>query len=78
MVCYQIFERFFYSSIGDGGENPEPQHWRMLHRHYLHPHYSSSILDETINRPNNAIQSAINRAIAGKAPTSIMIPGPRL
>ncbi|WAR06908.1 AMRA1-like protein [Mya arenaria] len=34
-------------------------------RHYLHPHYSSSILDETINRPNNAVQSAINRAIAG-------------
>ena len=43
----------------------EPQDWRQLQRHYLHPHYSSSIFDETINRPSNAIQSAINRAIAG-------------
>ncbi|KAK3583922.1 hypothetical protein CHS0354_033705 [Potamilus streckersoni] len=43
----------------------EPHTWRALQRQYLHPHYSSSILDDTINRPNNAIQSAINRAIAG-------------
>ncbi|KAL3882386.1 hypothetical protein ACJMK2_028735, partial [Sinanodonta woodiana] len=43
----------------------EPHTWRALQRQHLHPHYSSSILDDTINRPNNAIQSAINRAIAG-------------
>ncbi|XP_060583975.1 activating molecule in BECN1-regulated autophagy protein 1A-like isoform X2 [Ruditapes philippinarum] len=47
-------------------EAPSDTHnWRTLQRHYLHPHYSSSILDDTINRPNNVIQSAINRAIAG-------------
>lgn len=49
----------------DSVENIEPHHWHELQRHYLHPHYSRSILDETINRPTTAIQSAINRAIAG-------------
>lgn len=47
------------------GEEEDTHHWRQLHRHHLHPHYSASILDETINRPSNAFQSAINRAIAG-------------
>ncbi|XP_062572845.1 activating molecule in BECN1-regulated autophagy protein 1B-like isoform X1 [Saccostrea cucullata] len=40
------------------------QNWQSLERHHLHPHYSVSILDNTINRPNDPIQSAINRAIA--------------
>ncbi|KAL5010312.1 hypothetical protein ScPMuIL_012617 [Solemya velum] len=39
--------------------------WYVLQRHHLHPHYSVSILDDTINRPGDAIQAAINRAIAG-------------
>uniref|UniRef100_A0A8W8J4Z2 Activating molecule in BECN1-regulated autophagy protein 1 n=1 Tax=Magallana gigas TaxID=29159 RepID=A0A8W8J4Z2_MAGGI len=38
--------------------------WQSLERHHLHPHYSVSILDNTINRPNDPIQTAINRAIA--------------
>ncbi|XP_045195541.2 activating molecule in BECN1-regulated autophagy protein 1A-like [Mercenaria mercenaria] len=50
---------------GDDEAQDDTHHWRTLQRHYLHPHYSSSILDDTINRPNNVIQSAINRAIAG-------------
>ncbi|KAL4233103.1 WD domain [Mactra antiquata] len=51
-----------HSSV-EGGQ--ESQSWRTLQRHYLHPHYSTSILDDTINRPNNVMQRAINRAIAG-------------
>lgn len=51
-----------FSLQADGSD---PADWRQLQRHHLHPHYSSSILDDTINRPNNALQSAINRAIAG-------------
>ncbi|XP_064628736.1 activating molecule in BECN1-regulated autophagy protein 1-like [Lineus longissimus] len=39
--------------------------WHQLQRRYLHPHYAVGILDETINQPNDSIQSAINRAIAG-------------
>lgn len=39
--------------------------WHSLQRHHLHPHYAVSILDDTINRPNDALQTAINRAIAG-------------
>ncbi|XP_064594886.1 activating molecule in BECN1-regulated autophagy protein 1-like [Liolophura sinensis] len=39
--------------------------WHTLQRRHLHPHYGVSILDETINRPNDALQAAINRAIAG-------------
>ena len=34
-------------------------------RRNLHPHYSVSILDETSNRQDYGLQSAINRAIAG-------------
>ena len=45
-----------------GGGDAE---WISLEQRHLHPHYSRSILDETINRPNDAMQSAINRAIAG-------------
>jgi hypothetical protein len=41
--------------------------WHQLQRRYLHPHYAVGILDETINQPNDSIQSAINRAIAGRA-----------
>ncbi|KAK3088223.1 hypothetical protein FSP39_016323 [Pinctada imbricata] len=47
--------------------NDEPAtSWHSLERHHLHPHYSVSILDNTINRPNDPIQMAINRAIAAK------------
>ena len=34
-------------------------------RRNLHPHYSVSLLDETSNRPDDGLQNAINRAIAG-------------
>ncbi|XP_033741776.1 uncharacterized protein LOC117328359 [Pecten maximus] len=44
---------------------PSTHSWHSLQRHHLHPHYSVSILDDTINRPNDALQTAINRAIAG-------------
>lgn len=44
---------------------PSSHNWHSLQRHHLHPHYSVSILDDTINRPNDALQTAINRAIAG-------------
>lgn len=43
----------------------EEHSWHALQQRHLHPHYSVSILDETINRPNDALQTAINRAIAG-------------
>ncbi|ESO88951.1 hypothetical protein LOTGIDRAFT_228915 [Lottia gigantea] len=43
----------------------EDESWHSLQQIHLHPHYSSSILDDTINRPNDALQAAINRAIAG-------------
>ncbi|KAK6170925.1 hypothetical protein SNE40_019206 [Patella caerulea] len=50
----------------DRGERPsEDESWHSLQQIHLHPHYSSSILDDTINRPNDALQAAINRAIAG-------------
>lgn len=39
--------------------------WQTLQRHHLHPHYSVSILDDTINRPQDAVQRAINHTIAG-------------
>ena len=39
--------------------------WHRLERRHLHPHYSVSILDDTINRQNDFLQAAINRAIAG-------------
>ncbi|CAC5390862.1 Activating molecule in BECN1-regulated autophagy protein 1 [Mytilus coruscus] len=39
--------------------------WQTLQRHHLHPHYSVSILDDTINRPHDAVQRAINHTIAG-------------
>ncbi len=39
--------------------------WHTLQRRHLHPHYSVSILDDTINRQNDGLQAAINRAIAG-------------
>ncbi|XP_041354781.1 activating molecule in BECN1-regulated autophagy protein 1-like [Gigantopelta aegis] len=46
-------------------EPHEERSWHALQQRHLHPHYSVSILDETINRPNDALQAAINRAIAG-------------
>lgn len=42
------------------------QNWYSLQRRTLHPHYSVSILDDTINRNDDGLQAAINRAIAGK------------
>ena len=39
--------------------------WHSLQRRHLHPHYSVSILDETVNRPEEGLQTAISRAIAG-------------
>ena len=39
--------------------------WHALQRRHLHPHYSVSILDDTINSQNDGLQAAINRAIAG-------------
>ncbi|KAK7491291.1 hypothetical protein BaRGS_00017392 [Batillaria attramentaria] len=50
---------------GAGHVLHEEHRWHALQQHHLHPHYSVSILDETINRPNDALQTAINRAIAG-------------
>lgn len=44
----------------------EETSWHSLQQHHLHPHYSVSILDETINRPYT-FQAAINRVIAGRA-----------
>lgn len=49
---------------GARGDRHDPNWIRLGHRH-LHPHYSISILDETINRQNDFLQAAINRAIAG-------------
>lgn len=58
----------FHESM-DGGASSRMLHedhrWHALQQRHLHPHYSVSILDETINRPNDALQTAINRAIAG-------------
>ncbi|XP_013397817.1 activating molecule in BECN1-regulated autophagy protein 1 [Lingula anatina] len=45
-------------------ERRQQQAWRTLQRRYLHPHYSVNILDEAINQPNDAFQTAINRTIA--------------
>ncbi|KAK7107082.1 pneumococcal serine-rich repeat protein-like [Littorina saxatilis] len=56
--------------------------WYGLEQRHLHPHYSRSILDDTINRPTDTMQSAINRAIAGvfmssgeQAVASNIVPG---
>ncbi|XP_046346371.1 activating molecule in BECN1-regulated autophagy protein 1A-like isoform X1 [Haliotis rufescens] len=43
----------------------EDRSWHALQQRHLHPHYSVSILDDTLNRPNDALHAAINRAIAG-------------
>ncbi|KAJ8315012.1 hypothetical protein KUTeg_007162 [Tegillarca granosa] len=54
----QIGDRYLDDNFGANS-------WHSLQRHHLHPHYAVSILDDTINRPNDALQTAINRAIAG-------------
>lgn len=50
----------------DGQGVGEETSWHSLQQHHLHPHYSVSILDETINRPYT-FQAAINRVIAGRS-----------
>jgi hypothetical protein len=44
-----------------GGDAP----WYSLQLQQLHPHYTRSILDDTVNRPSSSMQQTINRAIAG-------------
>ncbi len=44
----------------------EDHSWHALHRRNLHEHYSVSILDDTINRGDDGLQAAINRAIASE------------
>lgn len=40
--------------------------WHRLQRRNLHPHYSSSILDDAVNNEGNeGLQAAVNRVIAG-------------
>ncbi|KAH9519395.1 hypothetical protein Btru_075441 [Bulinus truncatus] len=41
------------------------RYWLNLQQLHLHPDYSTSILDDTINRPNDAMQRLMNRTIAG-------------
>ena len=43
----------------------ERRSWHAMERRQLHPHYSVSILDDTVNRSDHGLQAAINRAIAG-------------
>ena len=45
----------------------ENRSWHSISRRNLHQHYSTSILDDTINRPDDGIHAAINRAIAGNS-----------
>ena len=40
--------------------------WHRLQRRNLHPHYSSSILDDTVNNEGEGLQAAVNRVIAGE------------
>ena len=44
----------------------EDRAWHSISRRSLHQHYSTSILDDTINCPDDGLHAAINRAIAGK------------
>ncbi|XP_059171455.1 activating molecule in BECN1-regulated autophagy protein 1-like [Physella acuta] len=39
--------------------------WLALQQVHLHPDYSTSILDDTVNRPNESMQRLMNRTIAG-------------
>ncbi len=52
----------------------EDQSWHALQRRNLHEHYSVSILDDTINRGDDGLQAAINRAIASEKHASSLNP----
>lgn len=41
--------------------------WRNLQQLHLHPDYSISILDDTINRPSHTMQHIMSRTIAGES-----------
>lgn len=49
----------------EDSEDSSQRYYLNLHHAHLHPDYSSSILDDTINRPTDTVQRIMNRTIAG-------------
>ncbi|CAL1548031.1 unnamed protein product [Lymnaea stagnalis] len=49
----------------EDNEDSGQRYYLNLHHAHLHPDYSSSILDDTINRPTDTVQRIMNRTIAG-------------
>ena len=64
-LCHRLREDMLEERHA-GQLRTEDRAWHSISRRSLHQHYSTSILDDTINRPDDGLHAAINRAIAGK------------